>query len=65
MADISITGGNGFYQITPTSPEGEAWIEANVQYEGWQCLGKSIGVDDGRLVAAIAEGAQADGLEVV
>lgn len=64
MADIEITGGCGFYQITPVSPEGEAWIEENVHYESWSRLGKSIGCDDGRLVAAIVDGAQAAGLEV-
>lgn len=64
MADITITGGNGFYTITPVSDAGRQWVEEHVQYEGWQTLGAGIGVDDGRLAYAIAEGAQADGLEV-
>lgn len=65
MADIKISGGNGFFTITPVSDAGREWIEENVSYEPWQTLGNGIGVDDTRLVFAIAEGAQAAGLEVV
>lgn len=62
--DIRVGGGNGFYTITPVSKAGRAWIEENVQYEGWQCLGPSIGIDNGQLAHDIACGAQAAGLEV-
>lgn len=64
MADIEITGGPGFYTITPTSDAGREWIAENVHVEAWQTLGPGIGCDDGRLVAAIVDGAQAAGLEV-
>lgn len=63
-ADIEIGGCNGFYTITPVTKAGKAWVEANVQYEGWQCLGPSIGVDSGALVEAVTCGAIADGLTV-
>lgn len=64
MADIEITGGCGFYQITPRTERGQEWFDEHVQYESWQMLGSSLGCDDGRLVAVIVDGAQADGLEV-
>lgn len=64
MADITITGGLGFYTITPVSEAGREWFAEHVRIEAWQSLGAGVGVDDGRLVAAIVDGAQADGLEV-
>lgn len=64
MVDITITGGLGFYTITPVSDAGREWFADNVHFESWQSLGPDIGCDDGRLVAAIVDGAQCAGLDV-
>lgn len=63
QADVLVTGGGTMYQVWPLSDEAKAWVEENVQLEGWQWLGQSFGVEH-RYIENLVEGMQQAGLSV-
>ena len=64
QADLTTDINCGFYGITVNTKAAREWFSENVQTEGWQWLGNTLGIDDGRTFEAIVDGAQAAGLEV-
>ena len=63
QADVIVGGGGSIYTLTPLSDEAKAWIDENVESEGYQWLGSSLCVEH-RYVADVVEGMQAAGLIV-
>jgi len=43
--DVRVENHGTIFMIRPQTKAAEAWIEANVQTEGWQWMGKGLGVD--------------------
>ena len=63
MPDFEIRNEGTVFTVTPLTLAGREWLDANVESEGWQWLGRSLVVDHryaGGLVEAILE----SGLEV-
>lgn len=64
MADIRISGCNGFYQVIPVTEAGEAFVAETCDVPSWAYIGKGFGCDSGSIVDGICCGAIANGLEV-
>jgi hypothetical protein len=63
MTDLTVESHGSIALVTPLTPLGETWLQENTVTEGWQWLGKSLGVDH-RYIIPLLEGAIQDGLEV-
>ena len=50
------------YLLIPWSEEARAWIEENVDYEGYQMVGQGIGVEH-RYIKDLVRGMQECGLQ--
>ena len=61
--DFDVRNEGSIVQFMPWSKAAEEWIEANVQYEPWQRLGRSLNVDH-RYAEALLQGIVNDGLTV-
>ena len=63
MADIEVKNEGSVVLLIPMSSRGKAWIDDNLQLEGWQWYGNAAAVE-ARYADAIVDGMQDDGLEV-
>ena len=63
MADIEVKNEGSVVLLIPMSDRGKAWIDDNLQLEGWQWYGNAAAVE-ARYADAIVDGMQDDGLEV-
>lgn len=61
--DALVSGGGSIFQITPLSDAAKAWIDANVEAEGYMWMGSSLCVEH-RYIADIVAGMQSAGLKV-
>jgi hypothetical protein len=63
MADLHFSNHGSIITCTPLTDAGQQWIDDNVESEGYQWLGRSLGIE-WRFAEAIARGAISDGLKV-
>jgi hypothetical protein len=63
MADVEVKNEGTVALLIPMSSKGKAWIDENLQLEGWQWYGNAAAVE-ARYVDPIVLGMQDDGLEV-
>ena len=63
MADVEVKNEGPVVLLIPMSDRGEAWIDDNLQLEGWQWYGNAAAVE-ARYADPIVLGMQDDGLEV-
>lgn len=61
--DLVVHGNLGFYLLSPTSAQGQGWIDEHIAADAPR-LGDSVAVDHHRYLEDIVEGAQGDGLRV-
>lgn len=59
-AQVAVTSHGSVVTFTPLTEEAKAWFDENVQSEGWQWIGASLGVDH-RMANLLAEGLVAEG----
>lgn len=64
VIDFEIRHFGSVVMVAALTQESLAWIEANVSQESWQWMGNSLAVDP-RYMVSLAEGMQADGLNVI
>lgn len=62
-ADVRVTFGGSQFMVQPISTAGKAWVDENVELEGWQWMGPAFAVDQ-HYVEDLVAGMQASGLEV-
>lgn len=62
--DIILGGGNGFYTVSVISKRASAWFNEEVQTEGWQWLGNTLGIDNYNCFATICGALEVSGLNV-
>lgn len=63
MPDLTYTNHGTIGILTGVTNAGKAWLDENVQAEGWAYFGGGIAVEP-RYVGAILDGAANDGLEI-
>lgn len=63
-ADIAVEEHGTVTLLRPLTRAGGQWLHDNVSSEPWQWMGVALAAEP-RLVPAVIEGAQADGLKVV
>ncbi len=61
--DLTVANHGSLIMVTPQTPEGSLWIDANVPLEDWQWFGGGFAVEP-RYADALLLGAINDGLEV-
>jgi hypothetical protein len=61
--DVTIEDTGSVVLFRPTTEEGRAWLDDNIQAEPWQYMGSAIAVDR-RYAQAIADGLAGDGLVI-
>lgn len=62
-ADLHVEPHGSVVLLRPVSALGRAWIHENVQAEPWAWFGGALACEP-RMVAAVVDGAVADGLDV-
>jgi hypothetical protein len=45
QADIEINDQGSIVMFTPRTPQGEKWIQENLEFESWQMMGPSLCLD--------------------
>jgi len=64
MADVLVRNEGSIIMLTPSTPEGKAWIDENLGLESWQWLGNSCAIE-WRYAPDIIDGMRRDGLDVI